>query len=147
MPHFKILLCVMSTWLLAGCAALREPGESAWQTMHAIDTIQTFHLVSDARYKEVESAWLIGEHPDTKAVLAWSVGSSVIHAGVTHMLIANDFPRLSKLWQYVTLSTVCSTVGQNAAIGVRIGGPNAGPDSSWRAIDDRSQISLALFGP
>jgi len=146
MRHFNTLVYLLIAWLLSGCAVMREPSEVAWQTVHLIDTLQTFHLAKDSRYKEVESAWLIGEYPNEETLLAWSVGSSLIHAGVTHLLMENEFPKLSKLWQYITLSSLCNTVGQNAAIGIRIGGPNVGPESQWNPIDDRSKGHFGLRG-
>jgi len=142
--YFSALLRVTIALVLSGCATLREPDESAWQTMHVIDTIQTVHLVSDSRYKEVESAWLIGAHPSDETVLAWSMGTALAHAGITHLLVQNEHPRLAKIWQYVTLSALCSTVGQNAAIGISIGGPNSGPDSKWRPMDSAAN---RLFAP
>ncbi len=128
MPRLTALVCSISMALLTGCAALREPNEVAWQAMHAIDTAQTLSLTRDSRYVEVESAWLLGERPKEKAVVAWSVASSFAHAGITRLLIDNDHPKAAKIWQYVTLSSVCSTVGRNASIGIQIGGTNAGPD-------------------
>jgi hypothetical protein len=125
-------LCLIAAWLRSGCVALHEHGEAQWQALHAVDTIQTFHLTHDPRYKEVESAWLIGEYPSDTTVLAWSVGFAMMHAGVTQWLIENDHDKLSKAWQYLTLTSVCNTVGNNAAIGIRIGAPNAGPDPEFR---------------
>jgi hypothetical protein len=71
-------------------------------------------------------------------LLAWSAGISLAHAGVTQLLIDNDFPRLSKAWQYLTLSSVCNAVGRNASIGIRIGGPNTGPDFQIGRASDAS---------
>ena len=144
MSHSNTLMCLIVAWSLSGCTALHERDEVAWQTMHAIDTVQTFHIARDPRYKEVESAWLIGEYPDDKAVLAWSIGWSLAHAGVTQLLIDHDHPKLTKAWQYVTLTSVCNTVGNNAFIGIQIGGPNTGPDSTRRTSNDWSSRK---FGP
>ena len=136
--------CLVPVWiacLLSGCAALREPGEMGWQAMHVIDTMQTLQIAKDPRYKEVESAWLIGEYPDQKTVLAWSAGLSLAHAGVTQILLDTDHPRLAKAWQYVTLSSLCTTVSHNAAIGIQIGSRNAGPPPNFRPMSaPRSQI-------
>ncbi|HYM34239.1 MAG TPA: hypothetical protein VET48_02525 [Steroidobacteraceae bacterium] len=144
MSYSNGLACLIVASLVSGCVALNERDEFTWQTMHAIDTVQTFHIARDPRYKEVESAWLIGEYPDEKAVLAWSIGWSLAHASVTQLLIDHDYPKLTKAWQYVTLTSVCNTVGNNAFVGIQIGGPNANPGPAWRAISDWSNRK---FGP
>jgi hypothetical protein len=145
MPGLRVMVLALVAAKLAGCAALREPGELGWQAMHVIDTMQTLQISKDPRYKEVESAWLIGEYPDQKTVFAWSVGLAVAHAGVTELLINNDLPMLAKAWQYVTLSSLCHTVSNNAAIGIQIGSRNSGPPRNFRPLSaPRSQIEYEL---
>jgi hypothetical protein len=120
------------TWAMSGCAALREPNEVAWQAMHVVDTLQTLQIASDRRYREAESAWLLGERPKDETVLVWSVGTALAHAGITQLLLDYDYPKLAKVWQFVTLNALCHTVEHNASIGIRIGQSNAGYSPPWR---------------
>jgi hypothetical protein len=78
------------------------------------------------------AAWLMGDCPSDTTVLAWSVGLAMMHADVTQWLIENNHDKLSKAWQYLTLTSVCNTVGNHAAVGIRIGAPNVGPDPEFR---------------
>ena len=114
----------IATLALSGCATMRDPVELAWQAAHVVDTLQTRSAVNDPCFQEGESAWLIGDRPSDATLAAWSIGTAVAHAGVTHWLRETDHPKLARAWQFVSLAHVGYNVGKNYSIGVRIGGSN-----------------------
>jgi hypothetical protein len=144
MSIVRVTVFAVLAWVSSGCAALREPNEVAWQAMHVVDTLQTLQISRDSRYREAESAWLMGERPDETTVLAWSVGTALAHAGVTQLLLEYDYPKLAKVWQFVTLNALCHTVEHNASIGIRIGQSNTGYSPPWRPFTFPSGDSIDL---
>lgn len=114
---------------LSGCTALETRETQAWLALHAVDTAQTLRIAGDPRcYLESDSLTrgLIGAHPSTGEVLAWSVGSAAVHVGVTELLLRNDHPKLAKAWQYVRIGVTADAVANNYTIGIRLGEPNKG---------------------
>jgi hypothetical protein len=118
---------------LSGCTALEQRETQAWLALHAVDTAQTYRIAQDARcFNEADGITreLIGAHPSTGQVLAWSVGSAAVHVGVTELLLRNDHPKLAKAWQYVRIGVTASAIENNHSIGIRIGSPNEPPPGS-----------------
>jgi len=113
--------------LLAGCETLRQPEETTYQTLHALDWMQTDELVGNPCYREGRqlAAAFIGERPDSHAqVAAWMVGNSLLHLGVSDWLRRHDHPTLYKVWQSVNIADVGYALGEGHAAGIRIGSPN-----------------------
>jgi hypothetical protein len=119
-----VILLVFS---LCGCATIERPDEATWQALHAVDTAQTLRASQSDCFREQESAWLIGAHPNEAKVAAWAVGEAGLHAFVTGWLLENDHPTLEKAWQVVTIGQTGYTVAHNISVGVRIGAPNVEP--------------------
>lgn len=125
----KLLLAAILLMVLlgvTGCTALSRPEELAWQGMHIYDTMQTADIVGDPCYAEGHpmTKVIIGDKPNKDSVLAWGVGSAVLHAGVSNLLLTHDHPTLYKVWQTVTILDTGASIGQGLSVGVRVGAPN-----------------------
>jgi hypothetical protein len=114
--------------LATGCAALQTPEERTWLALHAIDSAQTYRIAQDAGrcYHEANpiTQELIGEFPSRKSVVAWSLGSAAVHAGVTEFFLRTERPGLAKTWQYLTIGAAGGSALHNFHIGIRIGAHN-----------------------
>lgn len=123
----RALAAAIAAILLAGCTALQQPGEIAWQAGNVVDALQTATLRDDPCLHEGSAltAALIGTDPSRESVAAWAIGGAAIHAGVTEWLLSTDRPRLARAWQYVTLTEKGIAVYRNAEKGVRLLGENA----------------------
>jgi hypothetical protein len=120
---FALLICV--SWL-AGCQSMSRE-EKTWQVLHAMDVAQTLNAASDPCYRE--KAWLtkrlIGEQPSDGQVIAWGVGTAVMHAWVSNGLEERGAPRwVQKLWELGTLGHTSYAIGSNHEAGVRPFGSN-----------------------
>ena len=115
--------------LLGGCASLdnMSRGEKTWQALHVIDTLQTLNAANDPCYRESNglTASLIGEQPSSGEVLAWGVGSAILHAGVSHLLEKHEAPRWVQIgWDVISIGTVMHTIARNHTEGIRPWGNN-----------------------
>ncbi|MFW6093271.1 MAG: hypothetical protein ACODAC_04800 [Pseudomonadota bacterium] len=109
-----------------GCQSL-DRDELTWQTLHAMDVAQTLSAAGDPCYEE--EAWLtrriIGEQPSESEVLAWGIGTSLMHAWVSDALERRNAPGwLQKAWELGTLGHTTYAVGSNHEAGVRPFGRN-----------------------
>lgn len=110
--------------LLTGCASVGEP---VFQTVHLVDTIQTFHgAASDKCYGEADPVTrrLIGSEPSHAGVIAWGVGYAALHYGITRWLTETGHDRIATVWEVLTIADTARDVGRNIEIGIRIGRPN-----------------------
>jgi hypothetical protein len=116
---------ILAALLLSGCSALESKPELAWQSIHAIDAIQTYRIANDPCFHEANplTQSFIGENPSRRSVIGWAVGSAVGHALVTDYLM-DHHPNAAKWWQTLTISISGLSVGNNYQIGLRIGGSN-----------------------
>lgn len=124
---FLGILLAAALPLLNGCTALNDRTEQAWLTLHAVDSVQTYRIAQDPLcFHEANAVTqvVIGETPSRGQVIAWSLGSAAIHLGVTELLLRNEHPKLAKAWQYISIASTGYSVGNNYAIGIRIGSPN-----------------------
>lgn len=101
--------------------------EMTWQGLHAVDVAQTLNAADDPCYRE--KAWLtehlIGEQPSDGEVLAWGVGTAVIHAWISRALETHRAPGwLQAAWDLGTLGHTGYSVASNHHEGVRIFGDN-----------------------
>ena len=111
---------------LCGCQSMGRD-EWAWQALHVVDIAQTLNAASDPCY--VESAWLtqqmIGEQPKHGEVLAWGVGTAVIHMLVSRALESRGAPTwLQRTWSVTTIAHTAYAVTNNYHEGVRMWGDN-----------------------
>lgn len=129
------LLVIPLLLLSVGCSSLpKDPlwkAELGWQVLHGVDVLQTVNGPGRNPECFYESGFitkdLIGEHPSTGQVIAWGVGSSLLHFGVTSLLDhINAKPWVKIAWQGVTLTTTSATIIQNHREGVRPWGDNVG---------------------
>lgn len=122
----KRILTVAALVLLSGCAAMREPGEIAYQTAHAYDVIATNKTVGDPCFAEGGqiTEHIIGRHPSHAGVAAWGAGFAVGHALVTEALLDHGHPTIAKVWEWVSFADTAVDVGRSWSAGVRIGSPN-----------------------
>lgn len=126
-----VLFCII--WLSA-CQSM-DRQEKTWQVLHAIDVAQTLNAASDPCYKE--NAWLtkrlIGEQPSDGEVIAWGVGTSLIHAWVSNALEDRGAPIwVQKVWELGTLGHTSYAVGSNHRNGVRPFGDNKDVPGCYR---------------
>lgn len=130
-----LLLLAASLWWLGGCQSL-DREELTWQTLHAMDVAQTLNAADDPCYKE--NAWLtkrmIGEQPRDGEVLAWGVGTAVMHAWVSNSLERRGAPVwVQKVWELGTLGHTSYAIGSNHQAGVRPFGDNREVPGCYRS--------------
>lgn len=113
----------LGLWLLLVCCAMfgcaeLPAAEYVYQGLHLIDTSQTLEIARRPRqWREVDSAWMVGQHPSTRPVVAWSIGESVLHACVAHELIGH--PILTNAFEAITIGNVGYDVAHNFSIGIK----------------------------
>jgi hypothetical protein len=127
----KLLLIVAMAMVASGCESL-DRRELVWQGLHAVDVAQTLNAAGDPCYKE--TAWLtakiIGEQPSDAEVLAWGVGTAVVHMLIANELERRDAPRwLQATWSIGTIVSTGYTVVDNHRNGVRPWGDNLDHDA------------------
>ncbi len=131
-PKFYALLAVaLIIFLLMGCESMPRH-ERAWLAVHAVDTLQTYNAASDPCFEEVDpmTRSLIGAQPSESDVLKWSVGTALVHLGVSHTLRRIDAPRwLQNGWQAVTIANSAHAVLNNHHAGIRPWGSNRAPQA------------------
>jgi hypothetical protein len=126
----KLLLIVLllgwAALALTGCTSLRRPEELAWQGLHVYDTLQTMNMADEPCYKENSPVTraVLGADPSKGRVVAWGVGASLVHAGVSDWLITHEHPGAYRVWQTLTFVDTAIAVHGNYSIGVRVGAPN-----------------------
>lgn len=128
-------LLILIALAFTGCASLPELSktEIAWQSLHAIDAVQTYRASRDPCFEEGTALTeaLIGDNPSAEAVVGWYVGTAFAHYAVSSWL-EDRAPRLHTLWQFVTIADVGYAVGNNHSIGIRIGSHNKTPSGCVR---------------
>ncbi len=115
-----MLIC---TW---GCQSM-DRQELTWQALHAVDVAQTLNAAGDPCYEE--QAWLtkrlIGEQPSDPDVIAWGVGTALVHLWIARELERRDAPRwLQATWSIGTIGATGYTIVDNHRNGVRPWGAN-----------------------
>ena len=120
-----LLGCFTLGFALSGCSTLRDPAEIAWQSLHAVDSLQTNSIVDDDCLSEGNpiTKTLIGHNPSHRSVATWGIGMAGLHLGVSHLL-REDHPTMYKIFQAITITEAGTAVGHNITFGVRIGGTN-----------------------
>jgi len=113
--------------VLSGCQSLElDRSEIAWQTLHAMDVVQTLNAAGDPCY--IEDAWLtekiIGDQPSDAEVLLWGIGTAVVHALVANILEDRAPQWVQKVWGYGTITLTGYAVMSNHDEGVRAFGSN-----------------------
>ena len=98
-------------------------GETVYQALSVVDTVQSLSI---ARHPEQYSestpftAHCIGRHPNEARTIAFGAGRGLLHAGVTHELVAHQAPRwLVGAWEGLSISYEGYYVGKNRSIGIR----------------------------
>lgn len=134
--HLRAALAVTGCVLLLGGCQSMDREERTWQMLHAMDVAQTLNAANDPCYKE--DAWLtkrlIGEQPSDGQVLAWGVGTAVIHAWVSGRLEDRGAPRwVQKVWELGTLGHTSYAIGSNHEAGVRPFGSNREVGGCYRS--------------
>lgn len=109
-----------------GCQSM-DREEVVWQGLHVVDVAQTLNAASDPCYEE--TAWLtqriIGKQPSDAEVVAWGVGTAVVHWWVARELERRDAPRwLQATWSLGTIGSTGYAVVDNHRNGVRPWGNN-----------------------
>ena len=107
---------ILLSFLLSGCSSMSNE-EWIWQGIHAIDAAQTLSLKNDSCLEESNflTKNLIGKEPNTLEVTAWWLGSALAHYFIADKLP----PKLSKIFQYVSIGAVTYTVADNHNKGMR----------------------------
>ena len=127
-----MVLCLLTSF---GCAQLpQDPywtAELGWQAGHVVDVLQTINGPgrNGDCFEEADrfTKQLIGKNPSTGEVLAWGVGSGLLHYGVSKWLDNIDAkPWVKGTWQAVTIVYKADAVIENHRVGVRPWGNNVG---------------------
>lgn len=122
--------------LLCGCESMPR-GELAYQTLHAVDVLQTINgPATDDCYKEANpiTRRIVGEKPSKGQVVAWGVGQGLLHYGISSYLEDNSPGWIYGAWQILSTGTVAITIHDNYELGVKPWGDN-----------DHSKITDAPF--
>lgn len=139
-PRTRLLVTGAALLALAGCSVTEwstetKLEESSWQALHVVDTVQTMEIARNpACYNEVELGPIIGYHPSTGSVAAWSASEIVLHAGVTALMENYDAPRwVRRGWQSIWLGSAANGVAVNFRAGLGVGSVN--PSKGYQAND------------
>ena len=132
-PMFTVALCVLVLLVLnTGCAELPKqlpPSELVWQALHAGDVAQTNQIAKNPDcYREANTVTsrLIGEHPGQGDVLAWGIGTAVLHGLITVWLENADVqPWVRTAWATVSIGATGYTVADNMAQGIGFTGSDS----------------------
>ena len=117
---------IVSLLLAAGCASFGDLSpetraeEIAWQSLHAVDALQTLSIARDPECFQETTDPLLPRHPSQGAVVLWAAAASVLHFAVTDYLAKHTSATVVRLWQGVTIGTTSYWVVHNYAIGIRI---------------------------
>lgn len=107
--------------MLQGCASIGAP-EVAYQSIHAIDSLQTIQIArSPSCFYETGTVTqdVIGRHPSVGGVIAWEVAVSAAHYYVTHLLERNEAPRWVVYgWQSLSIGHAARQVRTNDDQGI-----------------------------
>ncbi len=139
----KFILVLAALSLAGGCANLpKDPywqAEAGWQTIHAIDVLQTINgPARDDCFEEGNSITksIIGKKPKPGEVVAWGVATGAAHWGVSKLLEKyNARPWVKTAWQSVSIVVVADTVVDNHRIGIRPWGSNVSRCNGLQGID------------
>src|SRR4051812_42223635 len=93
------LAVVSVAFLSQGCSTLQRPEELTWQTMHAVDMVQTVDGMRDSCVREGHplTRFLIGSKPDTKRILAYGAGSAYLHLFISDIMLDQGAERAYKV--------------------------------------------------
>lgn len=120
----------LAAGLLAGGGGLAhasDTAEAVFQSLHLVDVMQSIHgAAEDHCYNEGDPTTRIftGEHPSATRVVAWGVGYSLLHFGVSSWLQDHAPHWTYVAWQAITIGDTGYSVAHNYSIGIRIGKPN-----------------------
>ena len=91
--------------------------EAAFQALNVIDWGQTRYIAQHPEsFHEVESAFLIGKHPDEKRVDIYMAESAVLH-----FIVAYYLPQSWRTpFQYLTIGDKLNATIGNASIGIKV---------------------------
>jgi hypothetical protein len=110
--------------VLGGCAITPGHEEVAFQTLSAIDTVQSLDISRHPqRWQEVDEPTraILGAHPNEAQTVAWGIGRGAAHAAVTYALMRCDAPAWTvHAWEVVTIASEASTVRHNYRIGMQV---------------------------
>lgn len=92
--------------------------EVGYQTMHAVDAIQTTRIRQHPELKE--SNPLLGEHPTNGKIWVWYMTTAYGHALITNALDEHAPRWVTRTWQIATLLGVSYTVHHNYQMGLTL---------------------------
>jgi len=107
---------LLLTALLCGCTSVPE---ATWQTVHAVDVVQTARFAHGGRCQEegLGTRQLIGANPGVAGVIGWGIASAGVHYAVTRWLDSVDAPQWVRwTWQSVTIGIAGEAVLSNAEL-------------------------------
>lgn len=98
--------------------------ESLYQTLHAVDTLQTIQIgKSNGRYYEGQLAYALTKVPKVGPTLAYMGAIAAGHALVTaeRELVEHNAPTWAvRTWEVVTLGWSADSVQHNFSVGVKL---------------------------
>lgn len=108
---------------LTGCSEMPR-GEIAWQSVHALDVLQTVQIAKNPHCFHEDDPFskrLIGEHPSQGQVVAWGVAFAAVHMSVGAALEHWEAPGWVQVgWQYLTLGAASRAVINNYQQGIGV---------------------------
>lgn len=101
-----------SAGVVGQCIDNLPKSEFVWQGLHLVDGIQTYKAAQRPNlYREVNP--LLGSHPSTGEVIAYTAGMSVIHAGLACWIREKYGEPSSQFFQYTTIAIKGAGVALN----------------------------------
>jgi hypothetical protein len=127
MDSIKPFLWILVVFgLVLGCTSICQADEwrtsdtyreAGFQVLNLIDWGQTRYIAQHPdKFKEVESAWIIGEHPSVQTVDNYMLFSAVVHPIVSYYLPHG----WRDAWQYITIGGKINATANNATIGIKV---------------------------
>jgi hypothetical protein len=112
---------LLASLALSGCATMtpaERASEMAYQSLHAIDTLQTLDI---RRAGKVETNPILGPAPSDRAVIGYMAAEAALHLIVSDQLARHDAPAwVRAAWHVTSVSMASNTISNNARIGLKV---------------------------
>lgn len=123
----KFLIGIAVILMLTGCASSPSTwsketlrSEYTFQTMHAIDALQTLDIKNHPGYSESDP--FLGDHPSDRTIAVWYASTAVLHGAITSVLVEDkSTPKwVCRMWEMLTIGFTNEAVVHNYNMGMKV---------------------------
>lgn len=115
------ILLISVIMLFSGCTALQRPEEYVFQAMNVADYRQTSEIAQKpTEYYEMRAGWAIGKHPSQRSVNTYFIAESLLHLGMSELLLRNGNGKVYSSWQVITIIGKGKNVAENYSVGLKV---------------------------